>query len=91
MAVGALALLLPAPPRTFFAPNFPPIWSVWSVPSCEHKEHNLLLKYNFVIFKCLGGIENNVCLYHSLASFTEVTLVDFHHAQMSTFVMELCL
>lgn len=30
-------------------------------------------------------------LYHSLAIYTEVTFVDVPHAQMSTFVIEVCL
>ena len=30
-------------------------------------------------------------LYHSLAIYTEVTFVNVHHAQMSTFVIEVCL
>ena len=30
-------------------------------------------------------------LYHSLATFREVTFVNVHHAQMSTFVIEVCL
>ena len=30
-------------------------------------------------------------LYHGLATFTEVIFVNVHHAQMSTFVMEVCL
>ena len=30
-------------------------------------------------------------LYHGLATFTEVTFLDVHHARMSTFVIEVCL
>ena len=30
-------------------------------------------------------------LYHGLGTFTEVTFVDVHHAQMSTSVIEVCL
>ena len=30
-------------------------------------------------------------LYHGLATFTEVTFVDVHNAQMSTFVIEVTL
>ena len=30
-------------------------------------------------------------LYHGLATFTEVTFVNVHHAQMSTLVIEVCL
>ena len=30
-------------------------------------------------------------LYHGLATFTEVTFVNVPHAQMSTFVIEVCL
>ena len=30
-------------------------------------------------------------LYHGLAIYTELTFVNVHHAQMSTFVIEVCL
>ena len=30
-------------------------------------------------------------LYHGQAIYTEVTFVDFHHTQKSTFVIEVCL
>ena len=34
---------------------------------------------------------NHYTQYQGLAIFTEVTFVDVHHAQMSTFVIEVCL
>ena len=53
--------------------------------------------------ECLEGLEihwllspsqvlsQNTPFYHSLDIYTEVTFVNIHNAQMSTFVIEVCL
>ena len=41
-----------------------------------------------VLSEAWFGIWDTDTLYHGLATFTEVTFVNVHHAQMSTFVIE---
>ena len=46
---------------------------------------------NMVLVGLLQTGAKNFTLYHGLAIYTEVTFVNVHHAQMSTFVIEVCL